>query len=95
MPIANHVTGRRNVTRYDLPYHDTISLDDTETILATLAQTPPGMLIVQPRYRNYTGPFPAIGMRHLYANIDALLPAFEFKELVEDARNAFEVYCRR
>ncbi len=93
MPIAYTLTGRRNVTKYDLPYHDTISLDDARSILATLADTPPGMLIVQPRYRSYTGPFPAIGMRHLYEKIDEVLAKFEFAGLMEDTRNAFEVYC--
>ena len=69
MPIAYEITNRKNITGYDLPYHDTITLDEARNILLMLLSNPPGMLLVQERHANYQGPFPALGMKYLYENI--------------------------
>lgn len=93
MPIAYELTNRKNVTGYDLPYHDTINYDHAKHILLTLANNPPGMIIIQEKYANYQGPFPATGMKYLYENISELLNKYEFKSEVSDNHNQFKIYC--
>ena len=93
MPISYEITSRINPTGYDLPYHDTITLTEAELILKNLISDPPGMLIVQPEYANYSGPFPAAGMKYLYNNLDDLLKYYSFNSLIEDNFNNFKVFC--
>lgn len=96
-PILYTVLDLKNSTRYDLPYHDTILLDDAALILDDLNDTPPDMLIIEPRYKAYAGAFPARGMKHLYEMIHKeVLPAHydEMGEVVT-AYKTWTVYCRR
>ena len=93
MPISFEITSRINTTGYDLPYHDTITLEEAKSILKDLVSEPPGMLIVQPKYFAYAGPFPAAGMKYLYNNLDGLLKYYQFNSVIEDNFNKFKVYC--
>ena len=93
MPIAYEITNRKNITGYDLPYHDTITLDEARNILLMLLSNPPGMLLVQERHANYQGPFPALGMKYLYENISELIKNYELMSIVSDNHNSVKVYC--
>ncbi|MDA8612606.1 hypothetical protein N9L10_01455 [Candidatus Pelagibacter bacterium] len=93
MPLSYEITSRINLTGYDLPYHVTITLTEAELILKNLISDPPGMLIVQPKYENYSGPFPAVGMKYLYNNLDDLLKYYSFYSLIEDNFNKFKIFC--
>ena len=94
-PIAYLITGRENATNFDLPYHDTITLSQAHDILHVLNQTPPSMLIIQPRYKNYSGVFPALGMKFLYKNLDKLIENYTYVGTVKDAFNELNLYCLR
>ena len=93
MPISYEITSRINPTGYDLPYHDTITLEEAKSILKDLISKPPGMFIVQPKYASYSGPFPALGMKYIYNNLDGLLKNYKLNSEIEDNFNNFEVYC--
>lgn len=95
MPIIYELTGRQNVTEFDLPYHDTITVDAANKILSALFSNPPGMLVIQWKYKGYDGPFPALGMKLLNEQIPKLIVRYDHQNEVSDNHNSFSIYCLR
>lgn len=93
-PILYEITGRTNSTSFDLPYHDTLSLDDAQRLINELVSQPPGMIIVDPNVRDYRGPFPALGMHAVITFLDEqFLNSYRLETQVSDDFRTFEVYC--
>ena len=95
MPISYEITSRKNITGYYLPYADTIGLEEGIKIVKSLNNNPPDLLILQPKYYNYDGPFPAKGLKYIYKNLDLTLEKYDFREKLNDNHNNFMVYCKK
>ncbi|MCG8670487.1 MAG: hypothetical protein MI867_13805 [Pseudomonadales bacterium] len=94
-PVVYILTGRVNVTKYDLPYHDIIDERHADEIINTLEVSLPELIVIEPNYYDYQGPFPALGMKKILAFLGAgYLKDYELVASLGARFKTFEIYCR-
>jgi hypothetical protein len=95
MPIIYDITNRINVTGYDLPYADTITKKEAKKIIAIIEKNLPDMIVIQPKYRNYDGLFPAEGLKYIFDKISNIIVNYNLVATGKDDFNKFEIYCKK
>jgi hypothetical protein len=95
-PILYTVLGLSNATKYDLPYHDTMTMIQAKDAISEIFIHPPDLLLLEPAYRKYDGPFQAKGMKYVYSTLDSLVipRGYHFEKIVTTDFKSWEVYTK-
>jgi hypothetical protein len=95
-PILYSLLNLRNTTPYDLPYHDALTIEEAKDLVACLKKDMPDILMIEPQYRVYDGPFPAKGMKYVYQIVDneIIKKNYRYLTLIRTDYKSWEVYLR-
>ena len=95
-PILYSLLNLRNTTPYDLPFHDSLTIEQAKDLVACLEKEMPDMLMIEPQYRAYDGPFPAKGMNYVYQILDKeiIKNHYRYLTLISTDCKSWEVYLR-
>lgn len=52
------------------------------------------MIVIQPKFKNYDGLFPAEGLKYIFKQISKIIIDYNLVATVEDDFNKFEIYCK-